>query len=233
MRAPRTSRAVVAAWLAGLCWLTLARAAAGQEPGGGAADIGQLRDITGIESLPPAPAPPRWPYGLAAGILAALGLAIVSWKWSRLAARPAPAPTPAEWARHELDRVEGLALPQSGDAERYSNLISQVVRHYLHLHFALHAPRQTTAEFVAAVRNDTRLLPEEQELLRRLLEQCDLAKFARSAFSVEECAELLAMARRFVAETSAPSRATEARKVAERNGAAAARFCFDSHPKKE
>ena len=44
------SLALLAAALCGVC---LARGAAAQEPSPGAADIGQLRDITGIEQLPP------------------------------------------------------------------------------------------------------------------------------------------------------------------------------------
>src|SRR5262249_29860085 len=147
--------------------------------------------------------------------------------------RPAPTPTPGEWARREFDRIDALALPKLGDVERYTDLVSQVIRHYLQQRFGLHAPRQTTVEFIATIRGDARLLPEEQELLRRLLEQCDLAKFARSALSREECALLLATARRFVEETSTRQCAADIRATAARNGVTSDGFCFDSRSKKE
>src|SRR5439155_15544120 len=131
---------------------------------------------------------------------------------------PARPPTPAEWARRELDRIESFALPESGDPEHFSTLVSQVVRHYLQLRFDLQAPRQTTAEFLTAVRGDPRLSPADRELVRDLLEQCDLAKFARSGLSGGERATLITAARQLVEQTSAAGRAAEFHTRAERNG---------------
>lgn len=180
-------------------WLGILRDAAGQEPGR-APDLGQLRDITGIEKLPPLPPAPQWPYWLAAGILSVLAASFVGWKLSRRS-RAVRTPTPAELARRELDRIEALGL--GTDPDGFSTLVSQAVREYLHLRFGLRAPRQTTAEFLAAARGDQRLSADGRELLRGLLEQCDLAKFARSGLTADECAALLATARRFVDQADA------------------------------
>jgi len=83
--------------------------------------------------------------------------------------------------------------------------MAQAVRNYLQLRFDLRAPRQSTDEFLSAVHNDSRLTPQDREFLRDLLQQCDLAKFARAVPTAEDCANSLAAARRFVDATSAPN----------------------------
>jgi hypothetical protein len=59
-------------------------------------------------------------------------------------------------------------------------------------------------EFFQAVEGSDQLTPAQRELLRELLERCDLAKFARAVPSPGECAAVAAQARSFIADTSAP-----------------------------
>ncbi|HMF12209.1 MAG TPA: hypothetical protein VKE94_07880, partial [Gemmataceae bacterium] len=80
-------------------------------------------------------------------------------------------------------------------------LVSDTIRRYLELRFRLRAPRQTTAEFLEAMRQSPNLNADQRTLLRDFLERCDLAKFARAEYSVEECKATAAMARSFVDQT--------------------------------
>ena len=168
------------------------------------ADLKQLHDIR-PPIRPPEPPPwPRWPLGAAAAILLA-GLAVVVWRLMRRR-KPAPVPLSApQWALRELDRLEALGLPAKGEINLYHTLLSDTVRRYLERRFQLPASHQTTAEFFQAVEGSDQLTPAQRELLRELFERCDLAKFARAVPSPEECAAVAALARSFIADTTAPA----------------------------
>src|SRR5262249_20238867 len=94
-----------------------------------------------------------------------------------------------------------LTIP--GAAERYHTLLSDVVRGYLEKRFEVLASRQTTPEFLEAMRGSPQLTAPQQDLLREFLRRCDLAKFARANPSPEECRAAAAMARDFVEQTAA------------------------------
>jgi hypothetical protein len=96
--------------------------------------------------------------------------------------------------------------------ERYHTLLSDIVRRYLELRFQLHAPQQSTDEFLEAMRRSPRLTAEQEGLLRDFLRQCDLAKFARAGFSAEECQAAARVARTFVEQTPAQEKPAEALK---------------------
>jgi hypothetical protein len=194
---------VACVWLASADLCAAAEPTAREQP---PADLSQMRDITGIEKLPVEPADHRWLVGLGIGVgLLVLALP-VAWWLRRRAARPEPVVPPGSWALAELDRVEALGLPAAGEVERYHTLLSDVVRRYLELRFALRAPQQSTEEFLEAMRHSPQLPAEQQELLRDFLRRCDLAKFARAGFSEEECRVAGRTAREFVEQTRvAPS----------------------------
>jgi hypothetical protein len=167
----------------------------------GKADVSELRDITGPEPLPEAKSP--WiPVLNWSGIaLVALALLLGALELKRRMSPPKPELAPHEWAARELDRLEGMGLAEHGQAERFHTLVSDTIRRYLELRFRLRAPRQTTAEFLEAMRQSPNLNADQRSLLRDFLERCDLAKFARADYSVEECKSTAAMARTFVEQT--------------------------------
>src|SRR5262249_4887264 len=120
-----------------------------------------LRDITGIEGAPPAPPPVRWPYWLAIGIASTAGVCLVGWRWGR--GRPAGRSlSPDRWALAELDRIAALGLPETGEAERFHTLVSDVIRRYLELRFDLRAPQRTTPEFLRSLGEQSPLPAERQ-----------------------------------------------------------------------
>ena len=167
------------------------------------ADLSELRDPTGVEHLPTGSAGPRlWPWLLTAGSVVLGGLALAGWWYFRrrpAAAQPTP---PHEWALRELARLEDPCQPANGDVERYHALISDVVRRYLELRFAVRAPEQTTHEFLESLQRSSPVPPTEQELLKELFQRCDLAKFARASFTTDECQAVRQMAVSFIRETS-------------------------------
>ncbi len=160
-------------------------------------DQDNLRGVTGIEQVPPKPAPNWWPVWLGLGLVGAAGAGFVAWRWAR---RPASAPVLSadEWALAQLDRIDARNLPASGASEAYHTLVSDVIRQYLEMRFHLHAPRQTTEEFLHSLHDSPHLNEEQQKLLQDFLHRCDVAKFAPTQFSTAECQATGAMARKFI-----------------------------------
>jgi Domain of unknown function (DUF4381) len=167
-----------------------------------AGNVEDAKGITGIEQLPPVPAWNAWKIGGVAGLVALTGIALGAWRWKRRPPLAMPEPPPHEWALRELDRIEALDLPGGQDVERYHTLVSDVLRRYLEIRFGLHAPEQTTPEFLAGLQRSAALPGAQQEQLRHFLERCDLAKFARAEFTVPECRAVAVLAREFIGATA-------------------------------
>jgi hypothetical protein len=164
------------------------------------ADVRDARDITGIEELPSAERSGAWWIGLLVALAAAI-VGFVGWLGWRARPRSPSVRPPAERALSELARLEASIPATPADVERYLTLLSEVARRYLEARFGFRAPQQTTAEFLKAAGESAQLQPHQQVLLRELLERCDLAKFARTHPTAEDCRAELARARSFVEET--------------------------------
>jgi hypothetical protein len=167
------------------------------------ADVQELRDVLPPEPVPPPP--PWWPWWLP---WAALGLGVTvlglgGWLLGRrlFIDQVIPA-TPAEWALSELERLEQRDLPAAGQGQRYHALLSNLVRRYVERRFGLHAPRQTTAEFLRGLQALPELQSATRELLGDLLARCDLVKFAGVVPSADDCRAAAALAREFVQATA-------------------------------
>ena len=164
------------------------------------ADPAAARDISGIEELPsPERRAGSWVV-MAYGAIGAALLAVV-WLASRLRRRPAPIQSAAERALEELERVEMDWRQGRADPAQFLGRVSQLLRRYLEKRFDIHAPRQTTSEFLVSARRASSLQPSQQDLLRHVLEQCDLAKFARYCPTADQCRLLAASVRALVNET--------------------------------
>lgn len=129
---------------------------------------------------------------LAVLFLASLALAF----WLGRRSRKSPPPTPYELALLELE--EAKALLSKGTDKAYSSAVSNALRHYLERDYGLRAPEQTTEEFLEVVRHDSRLNGEPIERLGTFLQLCDLAKFAKQSFGLNERKELFTTAHDFI-----------------------------------
>jgi hypothetical protein len=165
------------------------------------ADIGEARDITTIEELPPES---PWSIWLAAALAAAAVLSLLVTIWVMRRRLPQALPlAPDKAALRELERLAGLSLATARDVERYHTLLSDVVRRYLERRCELPASRQTTAEFLKALQRSPHLPADQQSLLRDFLEGCDLGKFAPVTPGPEQCRLAADLARRLIEQAAA------------------------------
>jgi len=192
---------VLLGWLLGFESLT----AMGQEkpaPPRNSPENDQLRDITGIEEQPHAPARARWPFILGITGVLVMSLFLVTWRYYRQNCNLTEM-SPGNWALAELCRIEAqIPSANRGELERYPAVLSEVIRVYLEKRFQLRAPMQTTPEFLHDIRDSTLLPSSHRDLLKDFLERCDLGKFAQVQFTQEECQSLAQAARTFVEQTA-------------------------------
>ena len=129
------------------------------------------------------------------GLLLLVGTALLIRRWIKR--RPAPPPpTPRSIALRELERLRGQV--NSLDPYAFSIAVSEVLRTYVGAAYRLHAPQQTSPEFLAAISGSPRFSDSDRKLLAGFLELCDLIKFARIDASSGDSARLLESAQAFV-----------------------------------
>jgi len=122
-----------------------------------------------------------WKF-LAAGsaaVLAAL-VAVALWIWRRkkTQAQQAPPVPPHEIAFGALERLLAEDLIGQGMIKEFHTRLSDILRHFLEGRFDLHAPEQTTEEFLRDKSTERALSRDARGALRDFLTQCDLVKFA-------------------------------------------------------
>lgn len=154
-----------------------------------------------------------------AGILLLAGGLYWLWRRSRRRApgsilAPAEPPRPAHETAYEAFRtLEAERLPDRGEIKVFHIRASDIVRAYVEGRFGVDALEMTTGEVLDGLRghevNDEVLLD-----FRRLLERCDLVKFAKLRPALERCREVIPLGRSLVDRTrvvvSSPEAAVDA-----------------------
>ncbi len=84
---------------------------------------------------------------------------------------------------------------------RYFGDLSAITRRYIERRFDLHAPTQTTEEFLRDPRMHHLFEPEHGRLLRAFLMQSDVVKFAEGATDAQQAGDAASRIRAFVEET--------------------------------
>ena len=165
-----------------------------------------IRDIRGPKWVLP-----DWllPTLVAAGVLVALCV-FGAWRWRRRARRPHPL-LPYEVALKRL--ADSRMLMQPSSAKEFSVAVSDIVRSYIEQQFAVIATLRTTEEFLLDLRESpTPSLAAHRPLLSEFLHQCDLAKFAGVAPTMQTMESLHQSAFGFVSETGRSAMAAESGK---------------------
>ncbi len=157
---------------------------------------------------PPATLPRTHPWLRTAAILLGVTLLalIAALILRRYLRQPRTAPPAVRLPPHEVAFSALQALEQRGYLERnepgpFYVELSAIIRIYLEDRFDLHAPEQTTEEFIRASSKSDALSLDHQTLTRAFLEQSDLVKFARFTPGTDDMRAALDSARRLVHET--------------------------------
>ena len=141
--------------------------------------------------MPPAP----WPWWLLA--LVVLGLLLLGilgvrlWRRSRIPPPPPPPIPPRELARAALERLRQAGYLELGRVQDFYYALTDIVRRFMEGEYNLHAPEQTTEEFLRELAITGQLSGPLQERLARFLEAADQVKYAASNPGVDGARESL------------------------------------------
>jgi len=142
---------------------------------------------------------------MAAGIVFAIavGVALFALRFyrRRQTGRVAP-PLPAwETALNRLRELQQRDLPGTGKLELFYVDLSSILRYYIEDRFHIHAPEQTTPEFLETAAERKVFSEGQQEFLTNFLRQCDRIKFAKLEPGAAEAQEHFKQVRLFVKDT--------------------------------
>lgn len=151
-------------------------------------------------SLPADPGSMRalWIAGGAVLLALALGL----WWWRRRGRGEfavAPLIDPAVEAARALDALLAAGLVEQGLVAEFYVRLTGIVRRFIERTTGVHAPEQTTEEFLRAMDGNAAFDPRRQSELSAFLAAADLVKFAAMVPSTDEIADSVAAARAFCA----------------------------------
>lgn len=100
-----------------------------------------------------------------------------------------------------LEALVADDLIGKGQLKRFYQRISGILRQYIEDRFGLHAPEQTTQEFLHALGASDDLRDAYRDLLRDFLTHCDLVKFAEHQPTTDEIQNTFDSCKRFIVET--------------------------------
>lgn len=184
-------------------------------PGLGRQPQAPLSEMLGEATLAPPKSikklPPLWPYYLAASafaILLLMGLLIWILKRNRKQ-KPVPVIPADVKALTGLELL--LPLIREAKAREFSYQASEIIRGYIEDRFAVRARNQTTREFLdLSLKANSTISESHRASLKKFLNYCDLAKFAKQMLPPEQLNEMYQSASTFIKETRPSIMATTA-----------------------
>ncbi len=161
----------------------------------------QIGDIAG-----PVDIPRKIGWKPLAGGLAVLLAALVAaglWVWRRKKSRAWQAPPipPHDIAFAALQQLLAEDLIGQGAIKEFHTRLSDILRRFLEGRFDLHAPEQTTEEFLRDSRTERVLSRDARNTLRDFLTQCDLVKFAEHLPGTGEIQRAFDICKEFILNT--------------------------------
>jgi hypothetical protein len=163
--------------------------------GGTAPSLADLKGYDGPLALPEANAGYGWWLGAA---IATVVAAVAVW-YVRRRRQPAAVLelSPRERAARELDGLWSSDVVRS-DVKRFYVELTDIVRRYIERSTGIHAPEQTTEEFLREVGRNQVFSRDERQRLKEFLESADLVKFAAHRPASGDIEEAYRRAVRFV-----------------------------------
>ena len=159
-------------------------------------------DLAPRKNVADQPRPLRFWLWIAGGIVAGLALvvALVTFlvRRSKRKDHSAPPKPPHEIALARLASLLASDLLNQRRFERFLDELSGILRHYIEDRFSIHAPQQTTEEFLPAARAAGALNHEQTAAVGRFLEKCDLVKFAKADADRADIDRAVDMVRAFI-----------------------------------
>ncbi len=168
----------------------------------------ELKDVK-LNDIKPPVAFPRsyilWIWAGAAAVIICAGVIIAAFiirKRRNAAEEAAALKIPAhELAYEELKKLIEEELPGKGEIKLFYQRISGILRHYVENRFGLHAPEQTTEEFLAGLEKNRDFPEQYKTLLKTFLNHCDLVKFAEHQPKTEDIQKTFDSCRAFIEGT--------------------------------
>jgi len=167
-----------------------------------------LKDVSLNEIKPPVPFPRSYILWLWAAIAAAalvtgiVTTTVIVRKRKKAAGEGSGLSIPAhELAYEALKRLVEEDLPGKGEIKLFYQRISAILRRYIENRFGLHAPEQTTEEFLFGLENAQKFPEKYKTLLKVFLNHCDLVKFAEYQPETEDIQNTFNSCRSFIEGT--------------------------------
>jgi hypothetical protein len=162
-------------------------------------DVPSLDKVQGlagpVELAPPSRA--GWWWTLS-GVLLAIAAGATAWHfWRRTGPEPELQLSPQELAYLELQRLLEQDLSQRAVKLFYVELTG-IVRRYIERTTGIHAPEQTTEEFLREIGAGTTFSPVERNRLAAFLESADMVKFAAHQPGPQDIAQAFERAKVFL-----------------------------------
>ncbi len=141
-------------------------------------------------------------WALAGGVMA-LVASVAGYMYYRRTRKAVATPPPAPWevAYRRLRELDQRQWPKAEKYEPYYVDLSSILRYYIEDRFSVHAPEQTTQEFLAASSVAGLFNEGQQQLLSGFLRHCDRVKFAQYVPTLAEMDHCFSVVLQFVDET--------------------------------
>jgi hypothetical protein len=178
-------------------FFALAKLVAISTLGAAATPPGELRDIASQVEMADDPV---WHFYLA-GTLSMLCVVagVVAYARRRRVEPPAPTAPPHETALAALQELEHAAL----DARAFYTRLVDILRAYIATRFGVDAPDDTASELLAALFQAVATSDRHQSLLRSVVNESDLVKFAGRVPAADAPARALSACREYILDTEA------------------------------
>jgi hypothetical protein len=161
----------------------------------------KIADIEGVVA-PPRAVSHAWIWAVAAVVVIGLGVVVWAVVRRRHSHRIVRVFRPAhELAYGRLRALVEAKLVEQGRTKEFYQQITDILRHYIEDRFSLHAPEQTTDEFLYSLSQADTLAKPDQAGLADFLQHCDLVKFATHLPTAEQIQQTFNLVKGFIEKT--------------------------------